>query len=46
MKDGGRISFLLEKITSGLMAVVMSTQPEIRTMSGQEATCQSAEIPV
>ena len=46
MKDGGRMTFLPDLISSGLMAVVMSTQLTIRTISGQVAASQSAEIPV
>ena len=46
MKDGGRMTFLPDLISSVLMAVAKSTQLTIWTMLGQEATCQIAEIPV
>ena len=46
MKDGGRMSFLHDRTSSGLMAVVKSTQPTIRTISGQETTSQSADVPI
>ena len=42
MKDGGRMTFLPDLILSGLLAAVISTQLTIQTISGQEATCQSA----
>ena len=44
MKDGGRMTFLPGLISSRLLAVVMSSQPTIRVISGQEATCQDAAV--
>ena len=44
MKDGGRMTFLPDLISSRLLAVVRSSQPTIRVISGQEATCQSAAV--
>ena len=42
MKDGDRMTFLPDMISSGLLAVVKSTQLTNQMISGQEATCQSA----
>ena len=43
MKDGGRMTYLPDLISSGLMQVVESTQLTIQTISGHEATSQNAE---
>ena len=45
MKDGGRITFLPDLISSGLLSVEKSTQLAILMITGQEATFQSDEIP-
>ena len=42
MKDGGRITFLPDLMSPGLLAPVKSTQVTIQIISGQHATCQSA----
>ena len=45
MKDGGGMTFLPDLISATLLAVVISSQPTIRVILCQEATCQSvAEI--
>ena len=46
MKDGGRMTFVPDLMSSGLMAVVKFTQLTIRTISGREAMSQIAAIPV
>ena len=40
--NGGRMTFLPDLISSRLLAVVESSKPTIRVISGQEATCQCA----
>ena len=45
MKKGGRITFLHDLTSSGLIAVVKSTQLSIRTILFQEDTTQITEIP-
>ena len=44
MKNGCRMTFLPDLISSGLMAVLTFSQPTVRMTSGQETTIQSAAV--
>ena len=43
MKDGGRMTFLPDLLSSGMFAVAKCTQITTRMISGQEDTCESAD---